>query len=115
MGITVFVASGDHGSNGSPGGAGLHVDFPASSPHVLACGGTSLQAVNGDIRSETVWNDGAAGGASGGGVSCFFPLPPWQDGLHVTSPQGKKTKLGKRGVPAGSGQADPPNRKFVPS
>jgi kumamolisin len=91
MGITVCVASGDNGSSGGAGIAGLNVDFPASSPHVLACGGTSLQAVNGDIRSETVWNDGAAGGASGGGVSCFFPLPPWQNGLHLTSAQGKKT------------------------
>jgi kumamolisin len=105
MGITVCVASGDHGSNG--GSVGLNVDFPASSPHVLACGGTSLQAVNGDIRSETVWNDGAAGGASGGGVSCFFPLPPWQNGLHITNGQGKKTPLGNRGVPDVSGEADP--------
>jgi kumamolisin len=112
MGITVCVASGDHGSSGglgggSLGGTGLHVDFPASSPHVLACGGTSLQAVNGDVRSETVWNDGAAGGASGGGVSCFFPLPVWQSGLQITNGQGKKTALGNRGVPDVSGEADP--------
>jgi kumamolisin len=107
MGITVCVASGDHGSGGGIGDAGLNVDFPASSPHVLACGGTSLQAVNGDIRSETVWNDGASGGASGGGVSSFFPLPAWQRGLNVTSAAGGKTPLGHRGVPDVSGEADP--------
>jgi kumamolisin len=113
MGITVCVASGDNGSSGGAGIAGLNVDFPASSPHVLACGGTSLQAVNGDIRSETVWNDGAAGGASGGGVSCFFPLPPWQNGLHLTSAQGKKTPLRNRGVPDVSGEADPQTGYYV--
>jgi kumamolisin len=107
MGITVCVASGDHGSSGGVGDAGLHVDFPAASPHVLACGGTSLQAVNGDVRSETVWNDGPSGGASGGGVSCFFPRPAWQDGLKVTSGAGKKAALGNRGVPDVSGEADP--------
>jgi kumamolisin len=113
MGITVCVASGDNGSSGGTGVAGLNVDFPASSPHVLACGGTSLQAVNGDIRSETVWNDGAAGGASGGGVSCYFPLPPWQSGLQLTNALGKKTPLRNRGVPDVSGEADPQTGYFV--
>ena len=107
MGITVCVASGDHGSNGGVGDGATHVDFPASSPHVLACGGTSLQAVNGDVRSETVWNDGASGGASGGGVSVIFPLPAWQRGLHVTSAGGGRTALSNRGVPDVSGEADP--------
>jgi kumamolisin len=113
MGITVCVASGDNGSSGGIGAAGLHVDFPASSPHVLACGGTSLQAVNGNTRSEAVWNDGAAGGASGGGVSCFFPLPAWQSGLHVTSGQGKRVPLKNRGVPDVSAEADPQTGYFV--
>jgi kumamolisin len=66
-----------------------------------------LQAVNGDIRCETVWNDGASGGASGGGVSSFFPLPAWQRGLNVTTAAGGKTPLGHRGVPDVSGEADP--------
>jgi kumamolisin len=113
MGITVCVASGDNGSSGGIGDAGMHVDFPAASPHVLACGGTSLQAVNGDVRSETVWNNGVAGGASGGGVSCFFPLPPWQDGLQLTNAQGRRTSLRNRGVPDVSGEADPQTGYFV--
>ncbi len=51
-----------------------HVDFPASSPYVLGCGGTSLQADGNTITSETVWNDGF-GGAKGGGVSGYFVVP----------------------------------------
>jgi kumamolisin len=104
-GITVCVASGDNGS--SDGGTGLNVDFPASSPHVLACGGTSLRAANGSIQSETVWNNGAGGGATGGGVSAFFPTPVWQNGLQVTNGQGQKSALKNRGVPDVCGDADP--------
>jgi kumamolisin len=104
-GITVCVASGDNGS--SDGGTGLNVDFPASSPHVLACGGTSLRAANGSIQSETVWNNGAGGGATGGGVSAFFPTPVWQNGLQVTNGHGQKTTLKNRGVPDVCGDADP--------
>ena len=43
MGITVCVASGDNGSSDGVQDGADHVDFPASSPHVLACGGTSLK------------------------------------------------------------------------
>jgi kumamolisin len=80
---------------------------------VLACGGTSLQAVNGDVRSETVWNDGASGRASGGGVSAIFPLPAWQRGLQVTSAHGGRTALSNRGVPDVSGEADPQTGYYV--
>jgi kumamolisin len=107
MGITVCVASGDNGSSDGVNDGADHVDFPASSPYVLACGGTSVQASQGKITSETVWNDGANGGAGGGGVSGFFPLPPWQDGLQVTDSQGAASPLQNRGVPDISGDADP--------
>jgi kumamolisin len=63
-------------------------DFPASSPHILACGGTSLQSANGVITSETVWNDGAQGGATGGGFSVQFPLPTWQANDKIKPPTG---------------------------
>ena len=65
LGITITVASGDNGS--SDGASGNNVDFPASSPHVLGCGGTELIAANGAIQQEIVWNDQPQGGASGGG------------------------------------------------
>src|SRR6202030_1210225 len=80
MGITVCVASGDNGSSDGVNDGSDHVDFPASSPFALACGGTSLQASGTSINSETVWNDGANNGASGGGVSSFFALHSWQAG-----------------------------------
>jgi kumamolisin len=105
MGVTVCVASGDSGS--SDGSGTTVVDFPASSPYVLACGGTRLTASGQTIESEVVWNDGAQGGSSGGGVSAAFPVPDWQQGLSSTSSKGKKAALTGRGVPDVCGDASP--------
>jgi kumamolisin len=107
LGVTICVASGDDGSSDGVKDGADHVDFPASSPHVLACGGTNVQATNGQIGNESVWNDGANGGAGGGGVSVFFARPAWQDGLTVTSTKGSKGPLQMRGVPDVCGDADP--------
>jgi kumamolisin len=107
MGITVCVAAGDNGSSDGVTDGADHVDFPASSPHALACGGTSLQAASGKITAEVVWNDGVNGGAGGGGVSSIFALPPWQQGLKVTASNGSTTALQRRGVPDVAGDADP--------
>jgi kumamolisin len=107
MGITVCIASGDNGSSDGMTDGADHVDFPASSPHALGCGGTSVQASGNQITSETVWNDGAQGGASGGGVSTVFPLPAWQDNLQVTMTSGGQKPLTNRGVPDVCGDADP--------
>jgi kumamolisin len=106
LGVTVTVAAGDNGSSDGVSDGQPHTDFPASSPHALACGGTSLRAdpATGVISSETVWNDGANGGATGGGVSVTFPLPAWQAGAGVpASPTGSPG----RGVPDVAGNADP--------
>jgi kumamolisin len=105
MGLSVCVASGDSGSSDAVA-SGDHVDFPASSPHVLACGGTSLRGTQTTVDSEVVWNDGGSGGASGGGVSGFFATPNWQTGLSADR-QGKSTPLAMRGVPDVAGDADP--------
>jgi kumamolisin len=109
LGLTVCVASGDNGSGDSVNDGQNHVDFPASSPHVLACGGTSLRANGGlMIVSETVWNDAPQGsGATGGGVSSVFAAPEWQKGLVATLTTGETVPLTKRGVPDVSGNADP--------
>jgi len=107
MGVTVCVASGDDGSTDGVTDGADHVDFPASSPHALACGGTSLRAAGGAISSETVWNDGAQGGAGGGGVSAQFTVPAWQNGLTATSSAGARQALAMRGVPDVAGDADP--------
>jgi kumamolisin len=106
LGVTVCVAAGDNGSSDGVSGDQPHVDFPASSPHALACGGTSLQAdvATGAVISETVWNDGTTGGATGGGVSQQFGLPAWQADAGVPdSPAGQPG----RGLPDVAGNADP--------
>jgi kumamolisin len=102
LGVSICVASGDNGSGDGVTDGANHVDFPSSSPHVLACGGTSLLSANGVITSETVWNDGAQGGAGGGGFSVQFPLPSWQASAGIRPSAG-----GGRGVPDVSGDADP--------
>ena len=102
LGVTICAASGNDGSSDGVSDGASHVDFPASSPHVLACGGTTLQSSNGVVTSETVWNDGTQGGATGGGYSNQFPLPTWQASIGIKPPSG-----GGRGVPDVSGDADP--------
>jgi kumamolisin len=106
LGVTVCVASGDSGSSDGSG-SGNQVDFPASSPYVLACGGTNLTASGTSISHEVVWNDGAQGGATGGGVSKAFPVPVWQTGLSASSTHGGATALSGRGVPDVAGDASP--------
>jgi kumamolisin len=104
LGITVTAAAGDNGSSDGANDGRDHADFPASSPHVLACGGTSLRATAGTVRSETVWNNGAGGGATGGGVSDVFALPVWQQRVGVPA---SETRSGGRGVPDVAAVADP--------
>jgi kumamolisin len=107
MGVTVCVASGDSGSSDGAQDGKNHVDFPASSPYSLACGGTHLTATAKGISAEVVWNDGEQGGAGGGGVSTVFALPAWQEGLSATRTSGSKAALTKRGVPDVAGDASP--------
>jgi kumamolisin len=104
LGVAVTAAAGDNGSGDGEDDGEDHVDFPASSPSVLACGGTSLHASGGMVGAETVWNNGAGGGATGGGVSVRFPKPEWQQDAGVPAPPGNG---GGRGVPDVAGVADP--------
>ena len=107
MGVTVCVAAGDDGSTDGVSDGLNHVDFPASSPNVLACGGTRLGASGDAISSEIVWNELATNeGATGGGVSDVFPLPTWQNGAGVPGSANPGGHVG-RGVPDVSGDADP--------
>lgn len=98
LGITITVASGEIASMDGVGESQGHVDFPASCPHVLAAGGTRLAAANGAIHSETAWNGGVRGGATGGGYSRVFQRPAWQAAVVAQS---------GRGVPDVAGNADP--------
>jgi kumamolisin len=87
----------------------VHVDYPASSPNALACGGTTLTGDTSTytITSEVVWNEQASNeGATGGGVSDIYPLPTWQANAGVPAQAGGSTS-GGRGVPDVAGNADP--------
>ena len=110
LGATVTVAAGDNGSSDDPSGeTSVHCDFPASSPHALACGGTTLIGNTSSfaISSEVVWNELASSeGASGGGVSDVFPLPSWQANAGVPASTSGSSG-GGRGVPDVAGNADP--------
>ncbi len=105
LGVTVTSAAGDDGSADRTTDGKVHVDFPASSPHALACGGTRLDAdaTSGAVVSETVWNNGTGNGATGGGVSDVFSLPSWQRDSGVPA-TGSGTG---RGVPDVAAVADP--------
>ena len=106
LGITVIASAGDNGSSDGADDGSPNVDFPASSPFVLACGGTRLVSNGSTIKSETVWNDGDEGGATGGGVSSYFPLPAYQANAGVPTSAGGSSLKG-RGVPDVAGVADP--------
>jgi hypothetical protein len=88
------AAAGDNDSG--DGSQNPTTDFPASSPYVLAGGGTS-KAPGGP---ETVWNNGDSEG-TGGGFSLIFPLPSYQP-QNGQSPAG-----GGRMVPDWAMVADP--------
>jgi kumamolisin len=105
LGITVCAAAGDNGSSDGTSDGQAHVDFPASDPYVLGCGGTHLEASNNQITREVVWNDGP-NSATGGGVSEVFALPAWQQSVHVPPSVNSDKHVG-RGVPDIAGDADP--------
>ena len=104
LGVTVTVASGDNGSADGVNDSTQHVDFPASAPHALACGGTSLRASGATIQSESVWND-PGDGATGGGISRQFPVPSYQ--ANAKLPDNVDSHAAGRGVPDVCGDADP--------
>lgn len=63
-GIAITASSGD---------GGFGVEFPASSPHVTAVGGTSLKtSTNARGWTETVWS------GAGSGCSTVYAKPSWQ-------------------------------------
>ena len=92
MGVTICVASGDDGTDDGAGDGHAHADFPASSPFVLAVGGTDLRVRQGQAV-ERAWKDGdgrrpvigGTGGSSGGGVSAHFPRPDFQRAITIRS------------------------------
>jgi len=82
-GITFFASSGDSGAG---------VIWPASSPNVVAVGGTTLNLASGSVV-ETGWS------GSGGGISRYEPKPAYQTSFGLSSSM--------RAVPDVSYDADP--------
>jgi len=97
LGVVVTAAAGDALATNGVGDDLVHVNFPASSPYVLSCGGTqiSLAPDGTSIASEVVWNDGDHG--TGGGISDLFVVPEYQQGLAI--PGSFSTGKAGRGVP----------------
>jgi kumamolisin len=91
-GITVCIAAGDDGSSDADQDGHAHVDFPSSSPYVLAVGGTTIPKKTAPLP-DIVWFEGNGlrqqnnpnSGSTGGGVSTVFPRPAWQNGISITS------------------------------
>jgi len=104
LGITICCAAGDTGSADGLSDGQAHVDFPASSPYALACGGTRLVAANGSITSERAWNDSPTS-STGGGISDYFPVPAWQAQTNI--PPSVNDGHKGRGMPDVAGNADP--------
>ena len=84
-GIAITAAAGDDGylnwdqysSREEPTSAYFQgADYPATSPHVIAVGGTRLQLSSGGAwQTETPWSSGGAGGS---GCSESLRAPEWQ-------------------------------------
>ena len=98
QGQTMFASSGDNGgfctaavdTNGAPGGAPM-VEYPASSPYVVAVGGTDLFSnADGTYLGENSWE------AGGGGLSQFEYGPYWETATQAVNSVGAVTM---RGVP----------------
>ena len=115
LGITVTCAAGDDGSGDMMTNKRAHVDFPSSSPFVLAVGGTMITHT-GKQLTEKVWRIGKGrrvrghGGATGGGVSVFFDRPKWQ---NVAIKSVNKNSKDGRVVPDIAALAGPPMYDLV--
>jgi kumamolisin len=105
--ITVVAATGDMLATDGLMDGHAHVDYPASSPYVLACGGTAvnLAADRARIDQEQVWNERMSG--TGGGISDVYSVPDYQTAISL--PLSVNDGGRRRGVPdlAAAAAADP--------
>jgi kumamolisin len=104
LNITVLVSSGDNGAF-VESKTQAQTSYPSTEPWVISCGGTTIGDIQGSSFDEYAWNDGANGGATGGGVSARFPVPAYQSAAGV--PKRNGTKKPGRGVPDIAGNASP--------
>ncbi len=97
QGQTFSVSSGDSGADECSNG-GTTPSYPASSPYVVAVGGTTLNASSSTYSSESTWS------GTGGSPSTFESAPSWQSGFVTGS---------MRGVPDIAFDADPNSGALV--
>ena len=103
LGISVFAAAGDSLATDGIADGQAHVDFPASSPWAIGCGGTATTIAGNAITAQRVWNDGTSG--TGGGISDLFDPPDFQ--RTATLPPSVNGGRRGRGVPDVAGNAAP--------
>jgi hypothetical protein len=71
IGVTFVAAAGDEGAQGG-------AEWPASSPNVVAVGGTTLSLSGSTYESETTWSE------TSDGTSEYESTPTYQSSLGVT-------------------------------
>jgi hypothetical protein len=102
VGITLFAATGDTGTTCQGRDDKTYpntIPYPASSPHAIAVGGTSLSVNAGNAYgSESYWNNSI--GSGGHGFSLFWAEPNYQTSAFGGGATG-------RSVPDVSMDADP--------
>jgi len=110
-GITVFASSGDNGAYGNGFNYPYNVSDPSSEPLVTGVGGTTLFTGPGQLwENENAWDElNNNSGATGGGISSYWPLPDWQNTTvggtaYVTANGGSATY---RNVPDVAAVGDP--------
>ncbi|MDR3413944.1 MAG: S53 family serine peptidase, partial [Formivibrio sp.] len=105
QGQSFFDASGDVCAFLPPGSAGSVDDptldnAPSDDPYITQVGATTLQTTGpvGSFVSESVWNwglefpgQGLDGVGSSGGISGYYSIPAWQQGISMTNNQGSTT------------------------
>ena len=86
QGQTFFNATGD--SDAFTGS----ISFPSDSPNIVEVGATTLTTTGagGSYVSEKVWNWGNNVGSSGG-ISNYYTIPTWQQGVSMLTNQGSTT------------------------
>lgn len=102
QGQSFFVASGDSDAytTGSTSANGvdnpLQANAPSSCPYITVVGGTTLSTAGpgGSWSSETAWNWGLKNGSyvgTSGGISSYYSIPAWQQGISMTANGGSTT------------------------
>jgi kumamolisin len=101
LNISVFVAAGDNLATNGAQDSALHVQYPASSPWAISCGGTLIESDGHAIGSEIVWSDTGNGEGTGGGISALYPVPDFQKGAHSAAGRGVPDVAGNAAEPSG--------------